>query len=543
MARWFVDRIPQWRIPSVSLRRLLPDGQFVGGVDWEVSGCTDDHRRLEPGQVFVAFPEARTGYDGHSFVREALERGAAGVVVERPCVEAGRLQVVVRDARSSFARICQALAGDPSRRLLTVGVAGSLGKSITALMVRSILEAAGQRCGLVGSMGFCDGVKTRVIGAGFDRIRATMGARPSGSGGLSAGWNHNPSGFAPGPKGLAALLAEMLENGCNGGVIEVSNEGLLHRSFEGICFQAAALTDITAACASNPDIAIQRRRAAAKLIRQVVPGGVVVVSAADPHAEILGAVNLDARRVAYALEPVLGTDVRVDFSGRLERLDGSGTRMVLNGFDREAVVHLPLVGLRAANCALAAAALAWSLEIDRAAIVAGLEAVRDVAGHLETVLAGQDFDVRIDEAQTSFALGEALAAMRAIATGRVHCVLSVEGDTSDHTQRRRLAETAEAGADQVILTMSNPRTSDSNRILEDTLGGFQRPVRVCVEPDRQRAIESALAGAHPGDAVLIAGKGRQTYQILADRVIPFDDRIIARQWLTARRSFPVQRTA
>src|SRR5208337_4913800 len=94
MARWFVDRMPQRGIPSVSLRRLLPEGDFVGGVDWEVSGCTDDHRRLDPGQVFVAFPETRTGYDGHFFVREALERGAAGVVVERPCVEAGRLQVV-----------------------------------------------------------------------------------------------------------------------------------------------------------------------------------------------------------------------------------------------------------------------------------------------------------------------------------------------------------------------------------------------------------------------------------------------------------------
>jgi UDP-N-acetylmuramoyl-L-alanyl-D-glutamate--2,6-diaminopimelate ligase len=542
MARWFVDRMPQRGIPSVSLRRLLAEGQFVGGVDWEVSGCTDDHRRLDPGQVFVAFPDARTGYDGHFFVREALERGAAGVVVERPCVEAGRLQVVVRDARSAHARICQALAGDPSRQLLTLGVAGSLGRTITALMVRSILEAAGQRFGLVGSMGFCDGVKTRVLGAGFDRLGGSVGANTAGAGGPSVGWDHEPSGFAPGPKGLAALLAEMLENGCTGGVIEVSNEGLLHRSFEGIDFHGATLTDIATACTFTPDIAIQRRRAAAKLIRQVVPGGVVVVSAADPHAEILGGVNLDARRVAFALEPVTATGTSVDLSGRLERLDASGTRMVLSGFDRQATVHLPLVGLRAASCALAAAALAWSLEIDRAAIVAGLEAVRVVGGHLETVDAGQDFDVRIDEAQTSIALGEALAAMRAVATGRVHCVLSAEGRSSDNTERRRLAETAEAGADQVILTISNPRSSDPNQILDDLLGGFRRPVKVRVEPDRQLAIESALAGAQPGDAVLITGKGRQTFQILSNRVIPFDDRNVARRWLSARSSV-VQQTA
>ena len=335
----------------------------------------------------------------------------------------------------------------------------------------------------------------------------------------------------------------MLENGCQGGVIEVSSEGLLQRSFEGVVFRAAAVTDISAACAFTPDIAIQRRRAAAKLIRQVVPGGVVVVSAADLHAEILGGINLEARRVAFALEPVTASGMSVDFSGRLERLDGSGTRMVLSGFDREAAVHLPLVGLRAASCALAAAALAWSLEIDRAAVVTGLEAVRVVAGHLEAVAEGQDFDVRIDEAQTSFALGEALATMRAVASGRVHCVLSAEGCRSDDAESHRLAETAEAGADQVILTINNPRSGDPSQILDHLLGGFRRPVRVRVEPDRRLAIEAALAGALPGDAVLIAGKGCQTFQILANRVIPFDDRTVARQWLRARRSSLFQQIA
>ena len=132
MARWFVDRLPQRGLPSVSLRRLLPEAQFVGCADWKVFGCTDDHRRLEPGQVFVAAREARPGYDGHLFVREALERGAAGVVVERPCPEAGRLQVIVPNAMAAHARICQALAGDPSHQLVTMGVTGSFGKTITS---------------------------------------------------------------------------------------------------------------------------------------------------------------------------------------------------------------------------------------------------------------------------------------------------------------------------------------------------------------------------------------------------------------------------
>src|SRR5215467_5638161 len=150
MARWFVDRLPQRGIPSVSLRRLLPEAQFVGCADWEVSGCCDDHRRLDPGQVFVAVRGARPGYDGHAFVRQALERGAAGVVVERPCPDAGRLQVVVADTRVAYGRLCQALAGDPTEHLETFGVTGLCGRTVTSLFLRSIFEASGARFGLIG---------------------------------------------------------------------------------------------------------------------------------------------------------------------------------------------------------------------------------------------------------------------------------------------------------------------------------------------------------------------------------------------------------
>jgi UDP-N-acetylmuramoyl-L-alanyl-D-glutamate--2,6-diaminopimelate ligase len=554
MARWFVDRLPQRGIPSVSLRRLLPEAQFLGCADWEVSGCTDDHRWLDPGQVFVAVREAWPGYDGHVYVREALERGAAGVVVERPCPEAGRLQVVVADALAAHARICQALAGDPSRQLRMLGVTGGFGRTIAALMVRSILVAAGQRIGLIGALGFCDGTTTRALGAGVVRRggRTRTGVRAGhGPGAASPSWigsdhQHQPGSFAPGAASLAALMAEMVERGCKGGVLEVSSEALWHRGVEGVAFDAAVVTDVSAPHGFPPEVLIARRRAKAKLFRQVVPGGVTVVNADDPHAEILGGVNLDARRVAFALElgPTLGNDrsAPVDVSARVVRLDGAGTHLLLQGFGREAAVHLPLVGPRAATCALAAAALAWALEIDLDAVVNGLEAVQSVAGHLEAVAEGQDFDVRIDAAQTPSALVEALAAVRTVAAGRVHCVLSAEG-CGDRALRRQLAEIAENAADRVILTLSNPRTEDPGQILDDLLAGFHRPGTVRVVPDRQLAIEAALNDARSGDVVLVAGKGRHTYQIFADRVIPFDDAAIARQWLRANQPTPVQRSA
>ena len=137
---------------------------------------------------------------------------------------------------------------------------------------------------------------------------------------------------------------------------------------------------------------------------------------------------------------------------------------------------------------------------------------------------------------------EALTALRALAAGRVHVVLSAEGG-GDRADRRRLAEVVESGADRVILTLSNPRTEDPNQILDDLLAGFRRPGKIRVEPDRQIAIETALADARCGDVVLITGKGRHTYQIFADSVIPFDDHAVVRRWLQSHKPALTQRSA
>jgi UDP-N-acetylmuramoyl-L-alanyl-D-glutamate--2,6-diaminopimelate ligase len=534
MARWFVDRPPQRGLPSVSLRRVLPEAEFAGRADWKVFGCTDDHRRLEPGQVFIAAREGRPGYDGHQFVREALERGAAGVVVERPCPEAGRLQVVVPNATAAHARICQALAGDPSHQLTTIGVTGSFGKTITALMVRSIIDAAGDRCGLIGALGFSDGSTTRALGAGFQptTVRNGIGAMASRSIAVHNARAQEPGTSMPGAAGVAALLAEIVERRCKGAVLEVASKALAHGCFEGIAFHAAVVTDVASPLGFPLDELLQKRRAKAKLCRQVVPGGAVVVNADDPNAEILGGVNLDSRRIAFALEPVAARKEGVDVTAQLERIDGSGTHMLLRGFNRELTLHLPLVGTPVASCALAAAALAWAMEIDGADVVAGLESVQTVAGHLEAVHEGQDFDVRIDGTQTPDDLAGALTALRAIAAGRVHLVLSAEG-CGDRSDRHRLAKIAENGADRVILTLSNPRTEDPNQILDDLLAGFRRPGKVRIEANRRVAIETAISHARAGDVVLIVGKGRHTYQIFADSVTPFNDHAVACQWLRA----------
>lgn len=501
MARWFNDRMAQQGIPSVSLKRLLPEARFLGCEDFEVSGCTSDSRRLDPGQVFVAVRGER--FDGHEFVAQALERGAAGVVVERPCPEAGRFQVVVPDTRSALARLCQALAGDPSESLLTLGVTGTGGATVTALLLRSIFEVAGGRFGLVGRFGWSDG----------------HGARPIGA-------------AAAGAEGLAHMLAEIVDAGCAGAVLELGHAALSRRGIEGVQLDAAVVSDLGGPPALDHDALIERRAAAARMVRQIVPGGAAVIDVDDPNVELLGGVNLDARRVTFGLTRP------ADVSARIERLDATGTRFRLRGFGREALVTLRLPGASTLRFALAAAATAWARGVGRDVVVAGLEAVDTVPGRLEPIDEGQPFDVRVDASRTGGELQEALRALRSITpvSGRIHCVLGAEGVRPDaRAGRRALAVAAEALADRVVLTTDNPRTEDPLAILDDLLDGCCSPGRVEVEPDRARAIETALADARPGDAVLIAGKGRQTYQVLADRVEPFDDVEITRAALRAHR--------
>jgi UDP-N-acetylmuramoyl-L-alanyl-D-glutamate--2,6-diaminopimelate ligase len=500
MARWFVDRQPQQGIPSVSLRRLLPGAKFLGCEDFEVSGCTADSRRLDPGQVFVAV--RGTERDGHAFVAQAIERGAAGVVVERPVPEAGRFQIVVPNSRVALAKLCQALAGDPSEQLVTIGVTGTTGASLTAVFLRAILEAAGGRHGLIGRLGWSDGVGTFPAGAAV-----------------------------PGAEAMASMLSAMVDHGCAGAVLELDAEALTRRRVEGVTFDATVVTDLGSVPAVRRDDIVIRRTAMARLFRQIAPGGVAVVNADDPDAELLGAVNLDAARVAFALNAPADLSARVEHHGRF------ATRFVLQGFDREVTINLRFAGDAAVSHALAAAAVAWARGIEIGAVVAGIESVTGLAGRLECIDEGQPFDVRIDESRHAAALREALATLHSVTPGRVHCVFGAEGSRGDRTaeERRALAKTAESLADRLTITTHNPRAEEPNQILDDLLAGFRRPGRVRIEPDRRRAIELTLADAEPGDAVLIAGKGRHTFQIFSDRAFPFDDAEIARLWLRSHR--------
>ena len=503
MARWFIDRTPQSGSPSVSLRRLLPEAKFTGCQDWDVSGCSTDSRQVAPGQLFVAIqgPE----HDGHAFVAEALHQGAVGVVVERPCREAGRLQVLVPDSRAAHARILHALAGDPSKQLRVLAVAGSRGKGVTACFLRGILESSGTQVGVIGASDWSDGRASLPIGPDF-----------------------------PSAEGLASMLAAMVRQGCGGSIVEFGDDALAGSTIsDGLTIEAAVVTSIADRNPDQDDAEARRnrRKACARLARRVAPGGVLIVNADDPDCEMLGGVNLDTRRVTFGID-----QQEADVTATVERSDPTSSTFRLKGLDRERLVTIQLGGIDRVRQALAAAATAWAFGIDADSIVNGLRKVSRLPGRFESVDEGQGFEVRIDQARTAEDLAQALATLRSTCpTGRILCVIGAEGQ-GDREGRRALAEAADAGSDQMVLTSDNPRSEDPDRILDELLGACRNPGRAIVQPDRRRAIETALALAVPGDAVLIAGKGRHAFQILADRVIPFDDRAVASQTLRSRRT-------
>jgi UDP-N-acetylmuramoyl-L-alanyl-D-glutamate--2,6-diaminopimelate ligase len=498
MVRWFVDRSPTRGIPSVGLRRLIPEATFVGGTDWVITGCSADTRTIEPGQVYVAIRGAK--HDGHDFVATAIERGASGVVVEHRSAEAGRLQAVVPDTRAAYSRLCHALAGDPADRLDLIGIGGGPGASIVATFLESILDRAGRRYGRVGPEGWSDGLATLPTGPGFPEAPA-----------------------------LAAMLVAMTARGCVGGIVEITQDALEETAVaEGMGFAAAVATCVRGASDEDAEVVRERRGAYARLVRRVRPGGVVVVDEDEPDSEILGAVNLDADRVS------IGIDRAANLQGVVESADVRGSRFRLVGGGLDAAVTLRLGGIESVRHALAAAAVAARRGVSLGEIVAGLEAVAGLPGRFESVEEGQAFEVRVDPARSPEELATALDLLRFGRTGRLICVVGAGGH-GERPARKQLAAAAEAGADLVVLTSDNPRSEDPRHILDELLSGMKRPGRARVEPDRRLAIELALASARPGDAVLIAGKGRHAFQILADRVIPFDDRAVAAAWLRAKR--------
>jgi len=484
------------------LRQLferVPEARFWGAPDTAVSGLGYDSRRLQPGELFFAVRGFQ--HDGAAFVPEALAQGAVAVVSESPpgSPPQAAAWVQVANIRRAMALAAATYYGDPSRRIQLFGITGTNGKTTVAFLLHSILEAAAWRPALFGTIEYR-------LGFGEQERRLSS--------------PHT----TPESVDLQRMLAEAAAQGARSAVMEVSSHALALERVAGCVFHAAVFTNFSRDHLDFHGDMESYFAAKAKLFTLSEETGspaFAVLNADDPRFPALRGVT-NSRLVTYGMEAA--ADVT---AGKWET-GPQGLEFTAATPAGPVDVCSPLLGRHNVSNLLAAVASALTLEIPPAAISAGIAPVR-VPGRMEAINLGQPFGVYVDYAHTPEALLHLLVAAREMTPppGRVILVFGCGGERD--RAKRPLMGVAAAKADSVVLTSDNPRSEDPLRILNDVTVGLQKAqARYVAEPDRARAIELALHQARAGDTVWIAGKGHETYQLLDDRKISFDDRETAR---------------
>lgn len=458
-----------------------------------LTGLTDDSRQVTPGGAFIAVRGAVA--DGHAFVPRAEAAGAALMILEDASATTGPA-LVVREGRRAAAVAAAAWYDDPSRALRLLAVTGTNGKTTTVGMLRHLFDAPDAPAASIGTLGVLTGSAGLVV--------------PGGSG-LTT----------PGPVELQRVLRLLADRGVRTVAMETSSHALHQRRIEGVRFEAAVFTNLTRDHLDYHGTMEAYFAAKASLVEWLAPEGVAVVNADDPAWASLA---VPGRRVTFGLEP--GADVRAEALA----FDGRGSRFVLRALGAAAEARLPLLGdFNIAN-ALAAAATALALGRPMGQVTHALGTLPQVPGRLER-LADAPTVLR-DYAHTPDALERAITAVRPFTPGRLRVLFGCGGDR-DRGKRPAMGAIAERLADVVYLTSDNPRTEEPERILDDIEAGMTRRTHRRIE-DRRAAIAAALAEAQPGDVVLLAGKGHETYQIRGTVAQPFDEAEIVRDLLAHR---------
>lgn len=455
-----------------------------------VSGVAYRSDLTRPGDVFFCISGFRR--DGHEFAADAVSHGAVAVVCERR-VAVDVPQFIVADTRRALAVAASRFFGEPSRRLTVAGVTGTNGKTTTTYLLDSILRRAGRTTGLIGT------VETRIGDVRLASARTT-----------------------PESADLQALLAEMSREGVEAVSMEVSSHAIdLHR-VDAVDFAVAAFTNLTQDHLDYHHTLGEYWSVKRRLFTEFDVAE-RVINIDDGYGVELAAVLGDVWTVGRApAAAVRATD---------ERPGAESTAFTLVTPHGSADLVLPLAGAYNVSNALVAAGCGLALGIGLDVVADGLRHAPQVPGRLERIDEGQQFTVLVDYAHTPDSLRKAIAAVRAVTPGRVITVFGCGGDR-DPEKRSMMGAAAGESSDVVVVTSDNPRSEDPVGIIlaiEDGLRGT--PAVHTAEVDRRSAIADALGMARPGDAVLIAGKGHEDYQIFADHTIHFDDREVAREEL------------
>ncbi len=472
------------------LKDVLPDAPREAG-SLEITALAYDNRAVTPGTLFFCVPGFSR--DGHDFAPKAIARGAVALVVERPLGTRVR-EIQVESVRKAMAPAAARFHGDPTKRLQTVGVTGTNGKTTTAFLIRALFEAAGRQTGLLGT------VKSVIGGRQHDVVRTT-----------------------PEAIDLQRTFRQMLDQGDEACAMEVSSHALeLHRA-DSIHFAAAMFTNLTQDHLDFHPTMEAYFKAKRRLFTEAETRH-AIINLDDPYGARLAAELGDP--ITFAL------DVR-DATYRAIEVDTNltGSRFTAQTPDGEVELTSPLRGRFNVYNVLGAFAAARALGVPADTAAHAVARAGQVPGRFQTVDEGQAFAVIVDYAHTPDSLENVLRTARKLTDRRLHVVFGAGGDR-DRSKRPLMGEIARRLADRIIVTSDNPRSEDPEAIIEAILAGAGDCDRVEHRVDRRAAIAVAITSAEPGDVVVIAGKGHeQGQEFEAGRKLPFDDVTVAREIL------------
>ena len=457
-------------------------GAVCMAADREVSFITDNSNKVTEGCIFVCIEGKR--FDGHTKAAEAIEKGAVAVIVQK---DMGiKEQVVVENTRAAYARLSAAFFGHPEKELRIIGVTGTNGKTTSCFIIKSILDSMGYKTGLIGT------VKNIVGDKEYPAVLTT-----------------------PDCYDLFALFREMVDCGCEFCTMEVSSQALDQRRVEGVHFEASIFTNLTQ---DHLDYhgSFENYMAAKHMLFE--NSSLSVVNVDDDAAEYMLS-NTDCRKVSFSVN-----NNNCDYSAKNIRIASSGVKYELVSNSYIGRVRFAVPGKFSVYNSMGAAVCLVEMGMDFNAVLEGLAACVGVPGRMEVVPTDKPYTVLIDYAHTPDGLENVLGCVREITEGKVITVFGCGGDR-DSTKRPIMGEIAVRLSDVAVVTSDNPRSEDPDAIISDILEGIKKHSgKFVVEPDRKKAIAKALSIAREGDIVVLAGKGQETYQILASGKIHFDER-------------------